>query len=60
MNGELEIVDHEQYGMCLKLSHPQDIAIAQIMQGALLNKTILPSGITTPPKDMILKQIYLC
>lgn len=36
----------------IQLTHPRDIAFAEIAQHALVNGTTLPSGYRTPDEDM--------
>jgi hypothetical protein len=52
-------INHPQYGKCHELTDPQDIAFASIAQEALVNKTVLPSGIETPPEDLLIREKYL-
>jgi hypothetical protein len=52
-------IQHAQYGQCYELTEPQDIAFANIAQGARVNNTTLPSGTKTPEENLLIRGKYL-
>lgn len=55
----MELIRHPQYGQCHELTKPQDIAFSEMAQGALVNRTVLPSGTRTPSKNLWVREKYL-
>ncbi len=46
-------------GAFMELTSPEDLSFAEVAQGARVNQTILPSGYTTPPRDLFIHGKWL-